>query len=436
MSSSTPAQRGSRIVERRSVVMAAPVYRAEAICAASLCGHKSVGIMPGMGTASASHRSAEGLREPGGQDPSRLLLATGLTDDEVGCLLKPYGLAVPAHADANIQAMAGEPRSRQALAKILGELLASVALTADPDQALNHWEQLLRDGINRSQLFDYLAGSPRMLHLLCTMFGNSPSLAQTLIRDPLLVYWLAEEQVLTRQPSRRELERSLKAGAANVETLGLKLDALRRFRRREMLRIGIRDLLRLASVQATTAALSDLAGVLIQEAYEIVTADLQRQYGVPKHRDRTKRLVETGFAVMAMGKLGGGELNFSSDVDLIYVYASDEGETCPSHQPSAISHQQVIPNEEYFEYLARDLTRALTEITPEGYVFRVDLRLRAEGAVGRLAQSLAGYQQYYRSRGQSWERLALLKAWPIAGILPVGRAFLRSVKPFVLGPRR
>ncbi|TAJ25788.1 MAG: hypothetical protein EPO64_07535 [Nitrospirae bacterium] len=392
--------------------------------------------MPGMGHVSEAHRSAAGGDGSRGQDPARLLLAAGLVNEEVRRLLEPYGFADPARADANIQVMAGEPRSRQALAKIVGELLASVALTADPDQALDHWEQLFRDGVNRIQLFDYLGGSPRMLHLLCTMFGNSPSLAQTLIRDPLLIYWLAEEQVLTRQPSRAVLDRTLRASVSNVETVGLKLESLRRFRRREMLRIGIRDLLRLASVQESTAALSTLAAVLIQAAYEIVAVELRRQYGVPKHRDRSKRLVETGFAVMAMGKLGGGELNFSSDVDLIYVYASDEGETHPVHRPSAVSRQRSIPNEEYFEYLARDLTRALAEVTPEGYVFRVDLRLRAEGAVGRLARPLVGYRQYYRARGQAWERLALLKAWPIAGDLSLGRAFLRMVKPFVLGPRR
>ena len=275
--------------------------------------------------ASAASRSrlatASGL-----QDPTPLLLATGLSPSDVDRLLAPYCLEDTRRADANLQAMAGEPRSRQLLAAILGELLAAVARTADPDQALNHWEQFLRDG-NRAYLFDYLRQVPRILHVLCTIFGNSPSLAQTLVRDPMLVYWLAEEQVLTRRPSRAALERALGAMLQNVGAVDLKLDALRRFRRREMLRIGVRDLLRLADVPQTTAALSDLACVLIQGAYGIVEADLRRQYGVPTHRDRRGRRVETGFAVIGMGKLGGGELNFSSDVDLIYVYATDEGET-------------------------------------------------------------------------------------------------------------
>ena len=363
-------------------------------------------------------------------DPTPLLLATGLSSEHVARLLAPYGFAEVKRADENIQTMAGEPRSRELLARILGELLGTVGRTADPDQALNHWERFLAAGANRVQLFDYLHGSPRMLHLLCAIFGNSPSMAQTLIRDPLLVYWLAETQVLTRRPTKSALEHSLRAMLANVEAMELKLEALRRFRRREMLRIGVRDLLRLADVPETTAVLSELATMLIQTAYEIVVAELRRGYGRPMHRGKDGRPVETGFAVLAMGKLGGGELNFSSDVDLIYVYGSDEGRTASR---AGANRTTSIPNEEYFEYLARDLTKALTDVTHEGYVFRVDLRLRAEGSVGRLARPLSSYVQYYGTRGQTWERLALLKAWPVAGDQALGQTFVRAVRPFALG---
>lgn len=361
-----------------------------------------------------------------------LLFAKGLAQEEVGALLTPYGIRDPKRADTTLQAMAGEPRARAILATFLGELLDGVAHTADPDLALTHWERFLEAGLNRVQLFGYLAGFPRLVHLLCATFGNSPAMAQTLIRDPFLVYWLAEEGVLARQPSRKALEREVRAALATVTSTELKLEALRRFKRRTMLRIGLRDLQRLAGVQDTTAALSDLASVLIQAAYETVEASLQARHGGPAHRDAKGRPVTTGFAVIGMGKLGGGELNFSSDVDLIYVYGSDEGETTGAPGKTIAS----IANEEYFEYLARDLTKALTEVTQEGSVFRVDLRLRAEGSVGRLARSLAEYAQYYKQRGQVWERLALLKAWPVAGDPSVGKAFLRLVKPFVLGSRQ
>ncbi|TAJ07797.1 MAG: hypothetical protein EPO61_11755 [Nitrospirae bacterium] len=361
-----------------------------------------------------------------------LLFAKGLAESEIAFLLAPYGIRDPKRADANIQAMAGEPRARAILATFLVEVLDGIARTADPDQALTHWERFLEAGLNRVQLFGYLAGFPRLVHLLCATFGNSPAMAQTLIRDPFLVYWLAEEGVLARQPSRKALEQEVRGVLASVTATELKLEALRRFKRRAMLRIGLRDIQRFAGVQETTAALSDLASVLIQAAYETVEASLQARHGKPTHRDAKGKQVTTGFAVIGMGKLGGGELNFSSDVDLIYVYGSDEGATKGPPGKTV----EAIANEEYFEYLARDLTKALTAVTQEGSVFRVDLRLRAEGSVGRLARSLAEYAQYYKVRGQVWERLALLKAWPVAGDLSVGKAFLRLIKPFVLGLRQ
>jgi glutamate-ammonia-ligase adenylyltransferase len=391
---------------------------------------------------------------------AHLLLASGLRPAQIATLLAPYGFQDVKRADASIQQMAGDPRARASLAIFLGDLLTMVSETADPHQALVHWERYIEAGIHRVQLFDYLRGSPRMLHLLCSIFGNSPALAQTLIRDPLLVYWLAEEEVLNRRPSRNALADTLQEMLGHVVANELKLEALRRFKRREMLRIGVRDLLKLADVRETTAALSDLASVLIEAAYRVVEADLRRSYGRPMHPGPKGRHGETGFAVMALGKLGGMELNYSSDVDLIYVY-EEEGHTVrgtpgdripgttsvrrvPASRVDEMARgpdptskhpvtSEILSNAEYFEYLARDLTKALSEPTQEGYVFRVDLRLRAEGSLGRLARSIADYAQYYRTRGEEWERLALLKASPVAGSEAIGRKFLNSVRPFIFG---
>jgi glutamate-ammonia-ligase adenylyltransferase len=371
------------------------------------------------------------------RDPTPLLLAPGLDPKEVQAILSSYGLRSCEEADRNIQAMAGEPHERRQLAMILPDLLRSTAGTADPDQALNHWERLFSGGVTRISLLDYLHASPRMLNLLCTIFGNSDALAFTLIRDPMLIHWLAEEDVLSNPPSRSGMERALRGSLDHLTVTELKLEALRRFRRREMLKIGVRDLFRLATVEETTASLSDLAAVLIQVSYEIVDSELRAEYGVPMHRNRDGRWVETGFAVIGMGKLGGHELNYSSDVDLIYVYESAEGQTRPAGQAvqnKASRSVDTISNEEYFELLARRLTKVLSESTKEGYLFRVDLRLRAEGSVGQLARSLDQYAKYYRTRGRIWERLALLKSWPVAGSAVVGRAFVRMVKRFVWEP--
>jgi glutamate-ammonia-ligase adenylyltransferase len=179
-----------------------------------------------------------------------------------------------------------------------------------------------------------------------------------------------------------------------------------------MLHIGVRDLLRLSSVEETLTALSVLAEVLIWAAYSICDSALRRELGIGSD-------VLTGFTVLAMGKLGGSELNFSSDVDLIYVYASDQEEVAAIYTP------------EYFRRLSQKITAALNEFTSEGYVYRVDLRLRPEGDAGLMANSLTGFQRYWQTRLATWERLALLKARPVAGDRKLGRAFILMAHPFV-----
>jgi glutamate-ammonia-ligase adenylyltransferase len=385
---------------------------------------------------SPSSVGGQGLVSPkatGRPDPTPVLLAAKRNVEDVRAILSAYGLRDFERADRNLDAMAGDPLQRRRLADILPLLMESISRTADPDQALNHWERML-GSVSRTAFLDYLRTRPRMLDLLCVIFGNSDALAFTLIRDPMLVYWLAEENVSSRPPTRKGMDDALRKSLGHLTSKELKLGALRRFRRREMLRIGVRDLLRLATVPETTGSLSDLACLLIHAAYEIVDADLKRQYGVPMHRNRQGQWVETKFTVIGMGKLGGHELNYSSDVDLIYLYESHDGETrVPGGWPATVPTGVGISNEEYFEILARELTRVLSEPTREGHVFRVDLRLRAEGSVGQLARSLEEYQKYYMARGQVWERLALLKAAPVAGSDEVGQRFLKLVKQFVLG---
>lgn len=366
-------------------------------------------------------------------DPRPILLAEKRDPAGVRAMLSAYGLRDPDQADRNLNAMAGDPIQRRRLADILPMMLESISRTADPDQALNHWERML-GSVSRTSFLDYLRTWPRMLDLLCAIFGNSDALTFTLLRDTTLVYWLAEEKVLSKPPTRKGLERALQESIGHLTSKEVKLDALRRFRRREMLRIGVRDLLRLATVAETTGSLSDLASLLIHAAYEIVDTDLKQQYGVPMHQNRQGRWGETGFAVIGMGKLGGHELNYSSDVDLLYIYESDDGETRARGRKHVAAPPGVgISNEEYFEILSRELTRVLSEPTREGHVFRVDLRLRAEGSVGQLARSLASYQRYYLARGQVWERLALLKAAPVAGSAELGKAFVKAIKPFIFG---
>jgi glutamate-ammonia-ligase adenylyltransferase len=344
-----------------------------------------------------------------------LLLARRLDRGQVAVLLGPYGFKDPQKADANLQAIAGDPSDRQLLADILEELLSCVSQSADPDQALTYFERFASAAINKTRLFSYLRDSPRVLEILARTLGGSPYMAEILIRDPHHFYWVTDPDTLYNGRKKREIRREL------VQTLGAltesqsRLDYLRVLKRREMLHIGVRDLLRLCSVEETLTALSVLAEVLISAAYWICASGLRRAYRIP-------RTAFTGFTILGLGKLGGGELNFSSDVDLIYLYAPNQQEVGSISAP------------EYFRRLCQKITAALNEFTAEGYIYRVDLRLRPEGKAGDIAYPLDGFERYYQTRMSAWERLALLKAWPVAGDRGLGRQFLAMISRFIYDP--
>lgn len=348
-------------------------------------------------------------------DIKDLLLAPQLNRQTVALLLEPYGLKDAAGADANLQSIAAEPSERQMLAEILGILLASAAQSADPDRALMYLERFARSGVNRAQLLSYLATSPEALEILMRTLGGSPYMAEILIRDPQLFYWVTDPQILRRRRTKREIQREIIRTAKAVETEQLQLDYLRFLKRREMLYIGVRDLLRVSSVEETWTALSTLAEALISSAYWICATALRREHGIPGN-------AFTEFTVLAMGKLGGGELNFSSDVDLMYLYASPQEEAAGISAP------------DYFRRLAQKITLGLNSLTGEGYLYRVDLRLRPEGKAGNMADSLERFRHYYGTRLAPWERLALTKAAPVAGNRALGTAFLSMAQEFTYDP--
>jgi glutamate-ammonia-ligase adenylyltransferase len=346
-----------------------------------------------------------------------LLLAPSLDPQQAAALLSPFGFKEPAKADANLQAMADDPSARQSLAGILEELLDNVSQSADPDQALNYFERFTRASASNIHLFSYFKESPRTLEILARTFGGSPYMADILIRDPHYFYWLTDPQILHHSRKKRDIQRELARALKTLTDEQKQLDYLRVLKRREMLQIGVRDLLRLCSVEETLAALSTLAETLISAAYWICASALRREYGIPGK-------AFSSFTILGMGKLGGGELNFSSDVDLIYLYASDQEEV-------ATASAGTISASEYFRRLCQKITVALSDFTGEGYVYRVDLRLRPEGKAGAIAYSLDGFARYYQARGETWERLALLKAWPVAGDHALGQRFLEMARPFV-----
>ncbi len=192
---------------------------------------------------------------------------------------------------------------------------------------------------------------------------------------------------------------------------------LRDFRNQEMLRIAWRDIAGLDELNNTLQALSTLAESMLQVALEWLTARHVEKYG----HARTSGGDIQNLVVIGMGKLGGRELNFSSDIDLIFAY-QEAGET---------DGTRSLSNEDYFRRLIQDLVSVLNEPTADGFVFRVDTRLRPFGSSGPLAMHFAALEQYYQVHGREWERYAWIKARPVAGDLAAGNTLLKLLQPFI-----
>jgi [glutamine synthetase] adenylyltransferase / [glutamine synthetase]-adenylyl-L-tyrosine phosphorylase len=334
--------------------------------------------------------------------------------------LKRRGFAEPKTALANLHALAPTPLEGALLDPILPRLLAELAAAPDPDMALNNFERLAAQG-DRAVFLRTLAAHPGAIHLLARLGGTSQFLADTLRRYPHLLAWLLEPRTM-RQWLGDELEAELAASLAPFDRREARWNALRRFKYRQLLRIGSRDILGDADLTITTEELSRLADVCLAAACRWAEEGLEPLHGPPRAADGSR----TGLAVIGMGKLGGDELNYSSDIDLIFVYG-DDGETAGGRAGS-------IPNGRYFAEAAKAVVGAVESVTDEGYAFRVDLRLRPEGRSGALALSIDGYRAYFADRAELWERQALIKARFCAGDAAVAGRFFELVRPFVFRP--
>ncbi len=348
----------------------------------------------------------------------------------------------PAAAQLQAIGIQDEPQALQNLDLLRGLLggdgasvffplvLNDLAVAADPDLALNNLERFTASLADVASFVALCRERRDVVLSLVTVFGASRFLSTYLITTADNSLSLFAEPAYLDRPMGKErlLEQFARRGGERGDEKQF-YHLLRTIRKQEMLRIALRDLLHKAELQDLVGELSDLAEVCLQEALAWSEAKLQKRYGRPVLRTSDGGTTAAGFSVIAMGKLGGRELNFSSDVDLMYVYAAD-GETEGTHSFEGGASNRTT-NHQYFIKLAEMVSAAINEKTEDGFVFRVDLRLRPEGQQGPLAQSLGGYEIYYESWGQTWERSALVKARPVAGDDAVGSEFLDRITPFV-----
>ena len=320
--------------------------------------------------------------------------------------------ADPERARSNLEAITA--RVPRGVAEAIPALLSDAP---DPDSALNLFERLTAAA--SPELFRSLDRQRALIHYALLVFGHSQYLGETLIKSPDILTALAREHALDRAHSREEFREAF----ARLRSRSFDNDAallLARFKRREYVRIVLRDVLGIATLAEITAEVSALADVLIEEALNETQASFLNRYGTPQYRDAEGRLVDVPVSILSLGKLGGNELNYSSDIDLLFIYG--EGEDAGTAR---------ISIREYAVRLAQTVTDVLSRITPEGPVFRVDLRLRPQGGQGEPAVSFSHALDYYENSAGDWELQAMIKVRHSAGDLNLARQFIRGVQPFV-----
>jgi [glutamine synthetase] adenylyltransferase / [glutamine synthetase]-adenylyl-L-tyrosine phosphorylase len=330
-------------------------------------------------------------------EPRDLFIASQLPGEEVAAFLTGFGFLLPEQADACLQRIARLTGDPERLALLAPALLEQAGRSADPDAALLQLEGYLEAVPKPLSVVSFLLDNPVALEVLLRLLGASPYLSQVLVRNPEYFYWLVEGARFQKVPDQAYFLRE--AGEATQPFAGLAtgMDALRRFRRRETLRIAAQDILGETTFEQTVLQISFLAEAVLEQTHRLLTASLPSP---PR------------FAVFAMGKLGGRELNFSSDIDLIYLYSDDsDGDTALR--------------------FAREYNRLLSEYTEQGHLYRVDLRLRPMGKAGQIAYPLKACLHYYETWADTFDRLALVKCRWVAGDADLGERFIAALGPFV-----
>jgi glutamate-ammonia-ligase adenylyltransferase len=294
-------------------------------------------------------------------------------------------------------------------------LKAFLAAAADPDAAIHYLLSLKQQ---QREALERLAHSPSGLQHFVTVASFSRFLSEEILQNP---QWLEEVSAMNRALIASEYKKRLgKFLRSQPEGKPLAF-SLALFRRQQILRILLRDALGLGSLSETTEELSNLADAILHISYKRIRAELVSRHGTPRYVDENGEARECGMSVIALGKLGGRELNYSSDIDLMFVYAAN-GETDGEHP---------ISNKEFYKKVANQYTELLSTYTAEGLCYRVDLRLRPDGSLGEVCISLDGAKSYYQARARDWELQMLIKARVAAGDPAAGRDLLSTVEPLI-----
>ncbi len=335
--------------------------------------------------------------------------------DQAAPWLKSLGVENTRRGHHNLVAMANTGMTLDLLSIVCDQLQTHLLQLSDPDMALNNLDRYVAASRNPLALGSLFDRDKESLPALLRIFSSSQHLSDSLIADP-------ESFDLLRLTDGNPVARDILVEEICNEVNDLNdtaaiMKALRRNKQRETLRIAYGDLIRKQTVEVVTRQISYLADATCEAAWRSARKSLLAQHGVPGGANGQRARC----VVLALGKLGGAELNYSSDIDLVILYDRD-GKT---------DGTRPVSNQEFFERLARRFVKLLTEQTEHGITYRVDLRLRPEGNQGPLVQSAESMLRYYDIKGRTWERQAYVKARPVAGDLSLGQEFLARLESWI-----
>jgi glutamate-ammonia-ligase adenylyltransferase len=327
--------------------------------------------------------------------------------------LRELGFSEPERAYENLLAVrdgetyAPPSAKRLQVLRTLGPaLIADIARSGAPDRALLNLSRFTHRLGGRTGFLTLLAENPETMRLLITLFADSQFLTDLFLNRPELIDTLIRVDLTRIQKGREEMLSQLRAAVEEQSDIEEKLNAIRRYKTEEFIRIGLHDLGGAIELNSVLRQLSTLAEACVDQALHLTRAELEEKYGpVPNGR----------FAVMGGGKIGGLEIDYNSDLDLVFVYqAAEEAQTRGGTQGR-------LPAHDFYVRLGQKLITYLSAPTEEGIAYKIDMQLRPSGKAGPVVCSLDAYREYHRRGTQLWERQALIKTRFIAGDPILGR---------------
>jgi len=338
---------------------------------------------------------------------SKLLPKKKVTFDEIKERMMPFGVEDPRKAFNAFGNMFRNVKDKNIFFAAFVLIERHIAASPDPDQVVIRLEKYLSHTEDPSRLLKQIIFHPRLLELMVLTFGYSEYLSDILINEPNLIWYLSQEDTLFVNKSRDYFKRELEALFKNVKNFEKKMDIIRKYQKREMLRLGLRDIYSAARFERTVREISNLADTIVREIYRELI--LEEGYDLEPFLESQ--------SVIALGKLGGRELNYSSDIDILFVLADD--------LPKKLKKSKM-------DKINEALIKHLTKSSRFGQLFRVDLRLRPYGRFGTLSGTFHYHKDYYEKKADGWELQAWLKARTIAGNHHAGSQLIHEVQGILL----